>query len=93
MSSTLSLFIEAYEQANGKKPDESSMRFLEHMDRVGQVYRVRGQKDAAQGCEPYSKEVFAEAAMKRYREDPEWAQLVTDVAYGYYIDGYEGDSA
>lgn len=93
MTLTVSLFVEAYEQANGRKPDESSLRFIEHLDRVGQHFRETGRKDAEQGREPRSEEEFKEAAMKHYGEDPEWAQLVTDMSYAYYTEGYEGDAA
>jgi len=91
MTLTVSHFVEAYKQANGTRPDENSMRFIEHLDRVGQIFRMRGREDAEQDREPKSEAEFKEASMKLYGKDPEWAQMVADMAFAYYMEGYEGD--
>lgn len=90
MTLTVLHFVEAYEQTNGRKPDESSMKFIEKLDRAGQTFRTRGREDADQDRKPKSKDEFMEASMKYYGEDPEWAQMVADMAYAYYMEGYEG---
>ena len=93
MKLSVSHFVEAYEQANGKRPDESSLRFIEHIDKVGQQFRAKGQKDAALDRVPRTEKSFKESAIKYCGNDPEWAQIVADVAYGYYTEGYEGGAA
>lgn len=90
---TVSHWIKAYEQANAKMPDEISLRFIEHMDKVGQQFRAKGQKDAALNRAPRTEVSFKESAIKHYGNDPEWAQLLTDVAYAYYMDGYREEAS
>ena len=91
MSLTVSLFVESYEKANGKKPCENTIRFIRHLDRIGrEVYKELGIKDAQEGREARSEEDFMQVAMKYHSNDPEWAQILVDLAHAYYMEGYKG---
>lgn len=82
-----------YEQEHGLRPAELVLQIAEHILKVGDMLKNRGEKDAQEGVEPYSAAVFPALVAKIFRmegkEDYDVVQTVADLWRSNYMDGYE----
>lgn len=86
-----------YEQENDRKPTEMVIQIAEHILKVGKMLTNLGRKDAEEGKIPYPATAFPTFVVKAFRmevgEDHETVQVVADLWYTYYRDGYQQKEA
>ena len=78
-----------YKLTHGKEPSAAGLRVICHLDKVGRMFQSQGLRDAKLGCNPATEADFVARSMKQYANDPEWAKLLSGLAYSYYMDGYK----
>lgn len=92
LSPMVAKWAAAYEREYGHKPSKQVLRITEHLQKVCEMLKERGQKDAQQGKGAYPANVFPAMAAKAFRldmeEDQETVQAVADLWQAYYMKAY-----
>lgn len=92
LSPMVAEWAEAYEQEHGCKPAELVLQVAEHIMKVSDMLRDRGEKDAQVGKETYPADVFTQLVRKAFRldqaTDHDMVQDIADLWRSSYMDGY-----
>lgn len=85
-------WVTSYEQEHGRKLTELVIQVVKHIDKVGDMLKVQGQKDAQEGKKPYSIDAFLALVRKVFHNVLEDATTkeIADLWQSDYMDGYEG---
>ena len=87
-------WVAAYEQEHGHKPEKLVLEIAEHITKVGEMLKERGQEDAKQGKPPRPAATFPALVERVFRMgDDETAQIVAEVWQSNYMDGYQKGGA
>lgn len=81
-------YIPEYEGLTGEKLDPQVIRIIERLDAVGKQFESRGREDASRNRAPASGDVSRSWSRKVFDDDPEMAEIMSDLMYGCYMDGY-----
>lgn len=95
LSTTVVEWVAAYEQKRNRKPPEASVKVARHIDKVGEMLREQGKKDAQNGEKPYPSGTFVEMAKYIFHNDPdeETARVIGKLWHSEYLEGYEEGGA
>lgn len=85
-------YIPEYEKLMGKKLDSKVIRIIEQLDAIGKQFESKGREDATRSRPVASDDVFRSWAEKVFDDDPEMAEVMSDLMHGCYLGGYNGKS-
>lgn len=83
-------YIPEYERLSGKKLDPKVIRIIERLEDCGKQFERRGRDNAAHNRPVASADVFRSWGKKVFGDDPEMAEVMSDLMQGCYMDGYHG---
>ena len=87
-------YIPEYEKLTGKKLDPKVIKIIEKLDDCGKQFKSRGREDASRGRPAAHEEVFRSWGDKVFDDDPEMAEVMSDLMQECYMEGYrEGGAA
>lgn len=82
----------AYEQKHGRKPSEPLVKVIKHIDKVGDILRIKGEEDGKKGERRYSDEAFPQLVRDVFRMGPnadvETVQAIAELWQADYLEGY-----
>lgn len=83
-------FLLEFEVMTGCATKPVLIRFIDHLDVIGQQLEIKGRADAAQGISIPTEDVFRTLSEKLISQDSvELLEAVADLFQLYYLDGYE----
>ena len=85
-------FLPEFEVMTGCAAKPVLIRFIDHLDVIGQQLEIKGRENAAQGIPIPTENVFRTLSEKLIPlDDVELLEAVADLFQLYYLDGYEAD--
>lgn len=85
-------YIPEYEKLKGEKLDSKVIQIIERLDAIGKQFESKGREDVTKNRPAASDIVFRSWAEKVFDDDPEIAEVMSDLMQGCYLDGYNGKS-